>query len=39
MCEGNGTVPVCATVKEPSDKLGRDVHIQLSIENGTALGE
>lgn len=37
--EGAGKVTICATVEEGSRELGRDVIAELSVQNGTALGE
>ena len=37
--EGAGRVTVCAAVEEGSRELGRDVIVELSVQNGTALGE
>lgn len=39
VAEDAGTVQVCAAVKEQSDRLNRDVYIEVTDENGTALGE
>ena len=37
--EGASKVTVCAAVEEGSRELGRDVIVELSVGNGTALGE
>ena len=37
--EGAGKVTVCAAIEERSSELGRDVIVELTVENGTALGE